>query len=133
MKSKRWRIVVNLVALVLISALVGGLIGRRLTRSALEARNSPQHWNESVIGEFVQRVHPTAEQLPRVRAHLDAAVRDLQSIRRDTVTRSAEVIGRLVSAVEAELTPEQRVAFERMKPAPGELDLDILNTSPQPR
>lgn len=131
MKSKRWRIVADLAALALISAVVGGLIGRRLARSELEARNNPQHWNEAVIGEFVQRVHPTATQLPKVRAHLDSAVRDLQSIRRDTVARSAEVIGRLVTAVESELTPEQRVAFERMKPAPGELDLDILNTAPR--
>jgi len=132
MKSKRWRIVADLVILALVSALVGGLVGRRLARSELDARNNPQNWNEHVTQEFNRRVHPTPEQGPKVQAHLDRAVRELQEIRRDTVARSAAVIGRLVQSVEAELTPEQRAAFEPMKPQPGELDLDLLNTSPVP-
>ncbi|MFO1458578.1 MAG: hypothetical protein U1G08_04150 [Verrucomicrobiota bacterium] len=130
MTAKRWRIVADLSALVLVSALVGGLVGRRLARTELEARNNPKNWNEHVSHEFEELVRPTPEQRPRVQAHLERAVRELQEIRRDTVARSTNVIGRLVAAVEAELTPEQRTKFEKMKPRAGEVDLDVLNTSP---
>lgn len=132
MKSKRWRIVADLVALALVSAFVGALVGRRLARSELDQRNNPQNWNEHVTQEFTRRVHPTPAQEPKVQAHLDRAVRELQEIRRDTVARSTNVIWRLVRDVESELTPEQRAAFEPMKPKAGELDLDLLNTSPVP-
>lgn len=128
--KKQGRIVVDLVALALVSALVGGLVGRRWARTELDARNNPQTWNEHVLREFDRVVKPTPEQQPRVQAHLDRAVRELQAIRADTVARSTNVIWRLVSAVEGELTPEQRQAFQAMKPRPGELDLDVLNTSP---
>lgn len=130
MTTNRWRIVADLSALALISALVGGLVGRRMARTELEARNNPMNWNEHVSHEFDELVHPSPEQRPRVQAHLERAVRELQEIRRDTVARSTNVIGRLVAAVEAELTPEQRVRFEKMKPRAGEVDLDVLNTSP---
>lgn len=128
--KKQGRIVLDLVALALVSALVGGLVGRRWARTELDARNNPQTWNEHVLREFDRVVKPTPEQQPRVQAHLDRAVRELQAIRADTVARSTNVIWRLVSAVEGELTPEQRQAFQAMKPKPGELDLDVLNTSP---
>jgi hypothetical protein len=128
--KKQGRIVLDLVALALVSALVGGLIGRRWARTELDARNNPQTWNEHVIREVHRVVKPTPEQQPRVQAHLDRAVRELQAIRADTVARSTNVIWRLVGAVEGELTPEQRQAFQAMKPKPGELDLEVLNTSP---
>lgn len=128
--KKQGRIVRDLVALALVSALVGGLVGRRWARTELDARNNPQTWNEHVLREFDRVVKPTPEQQPRLRAHLDLAVRELQAIRSETVAQSTNVIGRLVNAVEDELTPEQRQAFQVMKPKPGELDLDVLNTSP---
>ncbi|MBL9175723.1 MAG: hypothetical protein JNL10_19425 [Verrucomicrobiales bacterium] len=130
MTTKRWRIVADLSVLVLVSALVGGLIGRRIARTELESRNNPKNWNEHVSEEFEDLVHPTPEQRPRVQAHLDRAVRELQEIRRDAVSRSTNVIGRLVTAVEAELTPEQRAKFQRMKPRAGEVDLEVLHNSP---
>lgn len=128
--KKQGRIVLDLVALALVSALVGGLIGRRWARTELDARNNPQTWNEHVLREFDRVVKPTPEQQPKVQAHLDRAVRELQAIREDTIARSTNVIWRLVSAVEGELTPEQRQAFQALKPQPGDLDLDVLNTSP---
>jgi hypothetical protein len=50
----------------------------------------------------------------------------LQAIRLDTIARSTNVIWRLVSEVERELTPGQRQAFEAMKPRPADLTLDVL-------
>lgn len=131
--SKQARILVDLVALAAVSALVGGLIGRRIGRLEMESRNNPSTWNEHVSREFDRIVKPTPEQTPRVQAHLDRAVRELQMIRQDTVARSTNVIGRLIADVEKELTPEQQKAFETMKPKPGDLDLDVLNNTPPKR
>lgn len=129
MTAQPARLLLYLILFGLASAVVGGLVGRQFATRELESRNNPQTWNDHVAREFERIVHPTPEQRPRVQAHLDRAVQELQEIRRDTLHRSTNVIGRLVRDVEGELTPEQRKAFEVMKPKPGELDLDILNTS----
>lgn len=130
MTSNRRRIAVYLALFGLACTLVGVLVGRRIALVELESRNNPQTWNEHVSHEFERLVHPTEAQRPRVQAHLDHAVKELREIRRDTLLRSTNVIWQLVQRVEAELSPEQRKAFEAMKPAPGDLDLDLLNTSP---
>lgn len=130
MTSNPRRIAVYLALFGLACSLVGGLVGRRIALLELESRNNPHTWNEHVSHEFQRLVHPTEAQRPRVQAHLDHAVKELREIRRDTLLRSTNVIWQLVQRVEAELSPEQRKAFEAMKPAPGDLDLDLLNTSP---
>jgi hypothetical protein len=59
---------------------------------------------------------------------MDAAVAELIAIRTDTIARGAQVVRRLVEQVQQELTPEQRRAFERMKPKDGDLStLNLLN------
>lgn len=122
-----------LVGLSLVSGLAGGLIGHRVARCRLEARNDPENWNEHVTQEFDRIVKPTAEQAPKIQAHLDHAVQELLAIRADTITRTTNVIWRLVAEVEQELTPEQRQAFEVMKPKPADLTLDMLKVGPRPQ
>lgn len=123
---RHWKILSGLIGLILVSGLAGGLIGRRLTRQQLDARNDPASWNEHVCREFDRLVKPTPEQEPKLQAHLDRAVRELQAIRMETIARSTNVIWRLVGEIERELTPEQRRAFEAMKPKPADLTLDVL-------
>ena len=129
---RHWKIVLALLSLVLVSGLAGGLLGHRVARHRLEQRNDPEHWNEHVARQFDRMVKPTPEQDVRIRAHLDKAVQELQDIRLDTISRSTNVIWRLVAEVEQELTPEQRGAFEAMKPKPSDLTLDLLNVSSKP-
>ena len=54
---------------------------------------------------------PTPEQEPRLQAHLDQAVKELQTIRGETIARGTNVIWHLFAEVEQELSPEQRCAF----------------------
>ena len=129
---RSWKISLGLLGLVLAVSLSGGLIGHRIARRQFETRNNPENWNEHVTREFERVVKPTPEQGGRIQGHLDVAVRELQAIRRDTIVRSTNVIGRLVAEVERELTPAQRVAFETMKPKPAELTLDVLQLPPDP-
>lgn len=125
-----WRILLSLLAIILVSGLAGGLLGHRAARRQLEQRNDPEHWNERVARVFDRIVKPTPDQAGRIQAHLDRAVRELQTIRLDTLSRSTNVIWRLVEEVEWELTPDQQKAFEAIKPKPGDLTLDVLDVTP---
>ncbi len=126
-----WRIAIYLAAIILVSFLAGLLMGHRLARRQLEARNDLANWNEHVAQEFERVVRPTPDQGARIQARLDQAVRELQAIRRETMARSTNVIWRLVDEVDKELTPQQRQAFEAMKPRPGDLTLDVLKVKPK--
>jgi capsid protein len=127
---RHWKIALCLLAIVVISGFAGGLIGHRAARRQIEKRNDPESWNEHVARVFERTVKPTPEQGAKIQAHLDKAVRELQSIRLETIARSTNVIGRLVADVDRELTPEQRQAFEAMKPKQGDLTLDVLKVNP---
>lgn len=129
---RSWKTGLCLLGIILATSLSGGLIGHRIARRQLDARNNPENWNEHVSREFDRLVKPTPEQDHRIQAHLDRAVRELQDIRRETIARSTNVIGRLIAEVDKELTPEQRQAFEAMKPKPADLNLDLLNVELKP-
>jgi capsid protein len=128
---RHWKIALCLTALVIVSGLVGALVGHHFARRQLEARNDPGNWNEHVSRTFDRIVKPDPEQEAQIQVHLDQAVRELQAIRLETIARSTNVIWRLVAEVEKELTPEQRKAFETMKPKPADLTLDVLKVKPQ--
>ena len=125
-----WKIALCLLAIVVASGAAGGLIGFRAARQQIEQRNDPETWNEHVGKVFDRTVKPTAEQGAKIQAHLDKAVRELQVIRRETIARSTNVISRLVAEVDQELTPEQKKAFEAMRPKSEEITLDLLNVKP---
>ena len=127
---RHWKIVSGLAAVVAVSGLTGALIGHGLARREFQVRSDPANWNEHVAREFERVVKPTPEQGERIQAHLDKAVRELQAIRLETIGRSTNVIWRLVSEVEQELTPAQRQSFEVMKPTASDLTLDVLKVKP---
>ena len=126
-----WKIALCLAALATVSGLAGALVGHRVARRQLEARNDPVSWNEHVSRTFDRIVKPNPEQGALIQVHLDRAVRALQAIRLETIARSTNVIWQLVGEVEKELTPEQRKAFDTMKPKPADLTLDVLKVKPQ--
>ncbi|MGO8677315.1 MAG: hypothetical protein ACLQVX_15770 [Limisphaerales bacterium] len=124
------KILSSLLAIVVASGSAGFLIGHRLARREMARRDNLENWNEHVGREFERIVKPTAEQGARIQAHLDQAVRELEDIRLRTIAQSTNVIWRLVADVERELNPDQRLAFEAMKPKPADLTLDVLKVKP---
>ena len=78
--------------------------------------------------DLERTLKPTPEQRQKIQGYLDAAVEELKSVRAETISRSAAIVTQLVDEVDQELTPEQRVAFERLKPKPSDLSsLNLLN------
>jgi hypothetical protein len=129
---RSWKAGLCLLGIILATSLSGGLIGHRVARQQLDARNDPETWNKHVAREFDHLVKPTPAQGAVIQAYLDQAVRELQAIRMETIARSTNVIARLIAEVDKELTPEQRQAFEAMKPQPSDMTLDLLNVEPKP-
>jgi len=121
-----WKGALCLAGIVLAAGLCGVLLGHRVARRQFETRANPESWNAHVTREFDRLVKPTPAQAAVIQGYLDQAVGELQAIRLDTIARSTNVIWRLVGEVEHELTPEQRSAFEAMKPRPADLNLDVL-------
>lgn len=119
-------IVGSLAGIALVSALAGGTVGYRLGRQEMRQRADPEVWHERATRRFEEMVRPTPAQEPRLAAHLDAALAELRQIRQDAIARSVATIERLVTAVETELTPEQKAAFEPIKPRREDLDLEVL-------
>ena len=128
--SLQGRVVAALAGLAVVCAAAGGVVGYRWGREAVRQRADPEIWHERATRRFEEIVRPTPEQAPRLDAHLKAALDELREIRRDTLTRSAATIDRLVKQVESELTPEQKAAFEKLKPKRDEVGLEVLKTEP---
>jgi hypothetical protein len=132
MNLRRYSVILlALAGLVLVSGLAGALLGHRVARCRFEARNNLENWNEHVAQEFERIVKPTPQQGPKIQAHLDRAIQDLVLIRSQTIVLTTNVIWRLVAEVDQELTPEQRKAFEVMKPKPGDVSIDMLKVQPK--
>lgn len=126
-----WKTAFCLVALALVSAAVGGLIGRRLAYREFNRRSDPVNWNETALRELEQKLKPTPPQMAKIREHMDRAVGDMVRVRTETIERSTAIIVRLVDQVEKELTPEQQRTFATMKPKPAELsNLNLLRVNP---
>ncbi len=126
--QQHWRVISCLALLAAASMLLGAVLGWRTARVRFQARSNPENWNVAAMRTFERTVKPTDEQRERIRKYLDQAVEDLKGIRSETISRSTNVIWRLVSEVEKELTPEQKAAFESMKPSQGEIsNMDVLN------
>ena len=129
---KHGTILISLAGIGLLCGLAGGSVGFRLGRQAMQERANPEAWHQRASRRFEETVKPSPEQAARLDGHLQAALEELKGIRGDALTRSAAVIDRLVARVEAELTPEQKAAFERIKPRRDELMHDVMKGEEHP-
>jgi predicted Holliday junction resolvase-like endonuclease len=128
-----WKIALCLLALAGVSGLVGGFIGLRMAKQRLEQRDNPESWNESAMRTFERTVNPTAEQRVKIQGFLEQAVDDLKAIRADAISRSTNVVWKLVGEVEKELAPEQKAAFDKMKPSQQDVtSLEVLRVEKKP-
>lgn len=129
---KHGTILVSLAGIGLLCGLAGGSVGFRLGRQNMQERADPETWHQRASRRFEETVKPTPEQATRLDAHLQEALAELKRIRGEALTRSTEVIDRLVRQVEAELTPDQKAAFDRIKPHRDELMHDVMKGEERP-
>lgn len=122
-----------LAALTLVSCLAGVLLGHRLGRSTVERGTGHAYWNERALADVERRIALDPGQRARFQAHIDQAVEELRGVRRDALARTSAIIARMLDQGEAELRPEQRQAFQAIRPKARDLvSLELLEVDRTP-
>jgi len=127
----RWKIILTLAAVVLISGLAGGVIGTRLAYTRIHRHNIPQTWNETVMRKLQRQLRLTPDQAQKIQARMDSRVDELTALREQTITKTNGIIEQLIDDVDHELTPEQKVEFAKLKQERGQTTLDLLKVQPR--
>lgn len=100
---------------VLISVAAGFAMGVVLSSVIAKKKEDPVFWKKAAM-RHLEKLHPTDEQRKKFEAHTDKAVAELSTLRQKAIQDVWEIVGRAGQGVEQELTPEQKVLFEKIKP-----------------
>jgi len=130
MKAK-WKIVASLIALVLVSMLVGGFLGAKYAEGVIRKRHTPEAWNRTAMRALQHRLKLTPEQNAKMQHILEGGVEEMKGIRLETIAKTDVVVERLLTELEKEITPEQRVEFEKLRKQRGSTTLDMLKVEPR--
>ena len=130
--SARWRIIVLLLVVVLLSTAGGVALGRCWMKAEYRRRSKPQAWNVEAMRTMERKLSLTPEQREQVQRVLDSGVVDLMAVRTDTLAKTDVIIDRMVAAIEPVLTTEQRAAFLKLKEERAQTSLDMLYVKPRP-
>jgi hypothetical protein len=129
--NARWKITAILIAIVLASAWAGGFAGFQLAKAKYRKRSNPEDWNVRAMRDLENGLRITPEQKVKMQAILDGGVEEFKVIRIDTIAKSNEVLERMIAAVDKELTPEQRVEFDKFRTKRVQANLDMLKVEPR--
>ena len=130
MKAK-WKITLVLLAIVLVSAGAGGIVGAKLMQHLLKRKHTPETWNQSVMHVLQRNLRLTPEQTPKVQAMIDSGVEEMKRIRLETIVKTDAVIDHLVLEADTELTPEQQAELQKLKEQHGATTVDIRMVGPR--
>ena len=83
--SPRWKIIVILAAIVLVSGVTGGFVGFQSAKAIFRKRSNPEAWNVQAMNKLESGLHPTPEQRVRMQAILDGGVEEFKGIRIETI------------------------------------------------
>ena len=115
MISRRTKAGCLLSLLVIVSIGVGFFVGIVLSSVVQKRKDDPAFWKQAAIKQL-NKLHPTDEQKKKFDVRIDGAVQELTALQKEGITRVWDVINRAVADIDKELTPEQRVIFEKIKP-----------------
>jgi predicted Holliday junction resolvase-like endonuclease len=128
---RHWKIVVVLLGIVLLSGYVGARFGYQKAKRDFREKRNPEQWNERAMKSLDKDLKLTPEQHQKIQKLIDESVDELKVVREETVAKSKEIVQKLVTDVDNELTAEQKEKFSNMKPKDSELTIDILKVEPR--
>jgi hypothetical protein len=115
--SRRTKIASIMALLVLVSLFAGFILGAVAAKKVAKRKDDPRFWKAAAMKQL-EKLNPTEEQQVKFETRVDSAVEELIAIRKDTVTRAEDVVARAVADIAKDLTPEQRVILEKIRPKP---------------
>lgn len=130
MKAK-WKIILSLVGIVLVSMLAGGFLGAKFAERVIKHRNTPEAWNQKAMRSLHQRLKLSPEQDSKMQRIMDGGIEEMKGIRRETIAKTDAVVERMLADLEREITPEQRGEFVKLRKQRGETTLDMLKVEPR--
>lgn len=130
MKPQR-KIALLLLAIVVVSLAAGAYLGAHWMKRQLWRRNNPADWHVQAMRTLDSKLKLTPEQHAKVESILDGGVEQLKGIRIETIERSNKVLDRIIAEIGAELTPQQREEFAKLKAERVRASLDMLKAEPR--
>lgn len=109
--------------LVVVSVGVGFFLGVIVHSAVVKKKEDPKFWREAAL-KHLSKIHPTEAQQKVLERHVDVAVKDLTELRKEAIKDIWQIVDTAVAAIDKELTPEQRIAFEKIKPKDKERPKD---------
>ena len=130
-RKSRFKAVLLLGLLFFAGVVFGFFVGAILANKVAKNKETPEFWRKAARQQFA-KLHLSSEQKKKVDARTEAALQELNDLRVQSVQKVWDVIERAVEDIEKELTPEQRAAFEKVKPKkPAELKNVLPPESPR--
>ncbi|MGB8169405.1 MAG: hypothetical protein WCF18_18040 [Chthoniobacteraceae bacterium] len=126
-----WKIAALLAAIVFISGFTGYYFGFQVAKAKARARSNPDAWNVSAMRGIERQIKLTETQRRDIQAIIDEGVRELKSIRLETVEKTETIINRLIAEIDGKLTPEQQIEFTKLKQKRSPATIDMLKVEPR--
>lgn len=127
----KWKIILVLLGIVLVSFVAGAFLGAKLTERSLKRRHAPEMWNQTVMKALQQHLKLTPEQTQKIQTIIDGGVDEMKGIRLDTIGKTDAVFERMIASIEKELTPEQNTELQKLKQQRMATTIDMLKVEPR--
>lgn len=105
--------------LIVLSTGVGFTLGILVAKGIQKKKEDPAFWKQAAMKKL-DELNPDDAQRKRFETHTDQAVTELSSLRQEGIRRVWEVLDRALDGIEADLKPEQKQTFEKIRPKPPE-------------
>ena len=128
---KHWKIILALLAIALLSAYGGGIVGYRVAKDQARRRSNPEAWNVTAMRVLESRLKLTPAQIGKVQAAVDAGVVDLIAVREETIAKTNPILDRMIAQIDGELTPAQAAELLKLRAERKPVSLDLLNVEPR--
>ena len=128
---KHWKIILALLAIALLSAYGGGIVGYRVAKDQARRRSNPEAWNVTAMRVLESRLKLTPAQIGKVQAVVDAGVVDLIAVREETIAKTNPILDRMIAQIDGELTPAQAAELLKLRAERKPVSLDLLNVEPR--
>lgn len=105
-----------LIALAVVVAGGAGFIFGVLAHQTWKKKSGSPEFIRWAALRQIQQLEPDADQRPRIEAHVDRALEELQTWRGEAEARTWDIIDRAADAVAGELTTEQATRWQELRP-----------------
>jgi hypothetical protein len=119
-----------LIALAVVIAGGAGFILGVLSHQTWKKKSGSPEFIRWAVLRQIQQLEPDADQRPRLEAHVDRALDELQAWRHEAEVRTWDIIDRAADAVAGELTTDQATRWQEVRPKrPQKLQKSVTEDS----